>query len=626
MRTALISLVFLALLSIEATGATFTTPAPGPLGPPTADLLGLDISAQTRPADDAVILYRGVSISVDAEGRITRRFRQVQRILTDLAVEQRGDPRVAYDTTRQELAIHVCRAFMKDGKEVAATSHSFNRVTPDRVASCPDWCGLQEMVLSYVGVERGCMTELDYSVTDRVAWRPWLEGIEDLGDTAPVLQGEVRLFADSLKTAFVGIPHADSGGRGVWLYGPLPGCPDEGGSSLRERTPYVVFSSCLSWKALSGWICGRLEQAAAPDSAIFGWARAPLECGHLPIAADEKLARAARLIAERTNAADDVPLSWWLPIRPAARTFDSSCGNLLDRAALAMAALTASGIGAEPRFVFASAGQDVPALAQFDDIRLVAGPIGSLSVGHGTAGFAVVAAPWGELNRDGAPQYLGRSDVRCDTDLSILIHENADGSVRGEAWVRIRNDLPDGTVFDDVKGYLGGLASRYAEQGELAGYRVRKLDGSGIEATFSFTGKALGESLGSGRRLFRIPSAPGAPDRFLPAGLSLRRGKRITPIVLPAAHARETVRLRLELAPRSRAVILPRPCKFESPSALLEATTERDGSAVVFTRRFEVSSSSDFRRIQPDEYPGFRSVVLHRIEGAANGIVIERRD
>ena len=37
-------------------------------------------------------------------------------------------------------------------------------------------------------------------------------------------------------------------------------------------------------------------------------------------------------------AADDTPLSWWLPVRPAARTFETSCGNLLDRAALAAAA------------------------------------------------------------------------------------------------------------------------------------------------------------------------------------------------------------------------------------------------------------------------------------------------
>jgi hypothetical protein len=593
-----------------------------PLGPSTADLLKLNITAARHPSDDAVILYRGVAISVDPQGKVTRRVREIQRLLSDHAIAERGDPRVAYDTTRQELSIDVCRTFMKDGTEISATPHAFNRVTPERVASCPDRCGLQEMVISYLGLERGCLTELDYTLTDRLSWRPWAEGIEDLGDAAPLLAGEVRISADSLKTAFVGIPEPKGDAPGIWEYGPLPAFPDEGGITPRERIPHLVYSNCRSWEALGAWMRGRFEEAV-PDSAIRAWAQGPMENGRPPIDGHEILARVARLIGEGTNHADDTPVSWWLPIRSPGRTFDTSCGNLLDRAALACAALRASGIAAQPRLVCASSTTEPPALSHFDDICIDTESDGSLSVARGKVVLEMDDSPWGSSLFLDHPNKSTGGVWSVRSSLSIRIHEEDDGSVRGEAAIHIGRGGEAG--YGDLKTFLQSLAAGYAEKGELAGFSVEKLYKSELEATFSFTGKGLGDSLGGGRRLIRIPSAPGMPGNVLPAGMNLRRRVRATPIILPFASAVETVDLRLELSPRSRIRILPAGGSLVGPGASLETEVERVEGAIRIHRAFEVGSSNRHdRSIAAAEYPAFRATLLRRTAPSPNSIVIER--
>jgi hypothetical protein len=617
--------------------ASILVPAPEPLGPPATDLLALPVSMSTHPNDDIVILYRGVTISLGPDGRVSRRYRIVQRLLTDFAVSVAGDPRVAYDTIRQDLSIHACRTFMLDGKEVVSTPHAFNLVTPERVASCPDKVGLQEMVISYLGVERGCMTELDYTVADRIPWRPWLDGSEDLGDGAPILRGEIRIHADGLQAEIatnVPLPNVDGDEKtGTWRYGPLPGYPPEGGQTARERIPHLVYSTCPSMDALTAWIGERLDRAAAPDSAIDAWALEPLASGRPPLNDDEKWQRVAHLVAERTRSCEDSPLFFRLPIQAAARTFDSSRGNLLDRAALAWAALRAYGIEIDvPKLAFAESAFEMPTgmpptLSCFDDIIFLGKNGGALSVARGSSSISAATPPWGgvEISTGGRESHFRLGTDRSDSEISVRIHEDEDGSIRGDAWVWIRRDRRNEEGFADVKRTLESLASSVTSGGKLAGYSLQRFEPSEFEATFSFTAAALGESLGHGRRLVRIPSDPGVPDQVFPDGLSFRRATRTNPIVFPFLGASEKVTMRLELSSKSRAVILPATDTVKEKVAVLETSVSRDGTAILVSRRFEITSIPR-HRVDPDQYSGLRAAVLGRIAEPRNGIVIERQE
>jgi hypothetical protein len=267
---------------------------------------------------------------------------------------------------------------------------------------------------------------------------------------------------------------------------------------------------------------------------------------------------------------------------------------------------------------------DPPALSLFDDLRFDTDQAGSLSVARGTAGFATDDPTWGALALDEASRPSGGPSI-VTSDLSIRIHEEDDGSVRGEASIRLHRESGSATDFGDIRAFLQNLASSYAEKGELAGFRVDGLYKSGVEATFSFTGEGLGDSLGGGRRSIRIPSAPGMPADALPEGLSLRRRVRATPIVLPYASAVETVRLRLDLSRMSRVEILPSAERHAGPGILLETKVERNGETILISRHLEITPSGRDRTIGPEEYPAFREVALRRTVPSAGCIVVDRR-
>lgn len=595
------------------------------IGPPTDELLDLNVTSESHPEEDRVVLYRGIDLSFDTEGRLTRRVRVVSRLLTDLAIEHYGDERVAYDTTRQELSIDVCRTFMVDGLEVPAKPRVFNRVTPDRVAFCPDRADLQEMVISHLGVERGCLIELEYSLRDLAVWRPWLEGIERLGSEDAILSGEVRISAPGkIKAAVVGSPpglqETESPKR--WTYGPMPGIPNERGLAESERIPYLVYSTCESWDQLSNRLLERIDASSVPDDAIKRWVDEPMPSGRPPLNDEERLSRAGWLTGDRTNSADNSPSDWWLRPRSAERTFDTSCGNLLDRAALAVAALRAWQIPFRVGLLPSApqAVREVPALVQFNDIWLMAADR-YLSVDRGVAsaapdpGYAeelfVLALQW--------PAFEPLAKRVAKSSLTVRLKEDEDGSVKGEAALRVGGAIVRSLGCHDIKGFLDGLAGDLVTDGAVAGYEVHALGEDTLAVTLSLTGGRLGEVVGDSRIRLAVPFAPGMPEAALPSESVLRRPDRQTPLSLPYSLD-ETVELRIELPAAGKFIIVPEEERLEAAGAHLTTTVDRNGEeSLRINRRMSIEK----RSISPDSYPSFRDLVLRRLASSSNSIYIE---
>jgi hypothetical protein len=619
-------LVLALLATVLSIGAA--EPAAQPLGPATSDLLRIDPSP-AGPVHDEVILYRGIHVRLGADGRIERRVRQVERLLTDHAVALRGDQRVAYDATRQELEVHLCRTFMRDGEEVVALPRAFNVTTPERVATCPDRTELQEMVISFLGVETGCLIELDYTVRDRVSWRPWLEGMEEVGAAAPVLEQEVSFdlppggsfHAAVIEKGAISSAGGESGERPKTLHwAALPAHPDEGGAPALLRIPQLVYSTCPSWDVLMGWLDERIVAAAVPDAAIKSWVGEDLPGGRLPLDATARMERIATLLGERTIKADDASLDWWLPVRSAGRTFDTSCGNLLDRSSLAMAAMSA--MGADCRMVLRPATpylvREVPALAQFDNIWLAVGP-DFLDV----AGAAFGPRPDPGLaesmldRSSGKPVFMPLAPRMGSSFLSLHLRQGDDGSITGEAIACVGGSLVCEIDTSDLQGFLEGLAGRYAQRASVPGYEVRAFSPDTLAVSFTLTGAGLGDSIGGGRRRFEIPPGPGLPSGALPDGLSLRRMTRTTPIFLPRLVA-EDVRVRLDLSAQALPLILPSSRSLAGGGASLETSVERDGGRIILKRRFETTK----RTIEPEEYGVFRAALLGRTEAATSALYL----
>ena len=122
--------------------------------------------ADDFPTADVITLAERIDIEVDAEGLRTYRVHQVRRILTNWAMRRVTDPRVGWDSSRQTLEITTCRTYQEGGAVVDSPANALNEVTPDAVGRCAEFLDLREMVISHVGLEPGCVTELEYVLRD----------------------------------------------------------------------------------------------------------------------------------------------------------------------------------------------------------------------------------------------------------------------------------------------------------------------------------------------------------------------------------------------------------------------------------------------------------------------------
>ena len=340
------------------------------------------------PGEDAVILFAGDYLILHEDGRIDRGQHRVIRLNTDYAVDQLGDPRVPFDSLRQELIVHTCRTFTPDGRVIDARPHAFNRVTPDGVAHCADALPWQEMVITHLGIERGCVVELDVEVRDRFPYSPWLEGTAYFAFDYPVVQrtvsvkcpASVRLNAEMVRgeaeaTVVAGNGEAGESGPArihVWRAENIPAARerDDGCHGCATRS-HLLFSTCPGWTELARTVLADLRNAADRDSAMQAWVAEKLRDPELLTPGDRARAISA-FTAELIRDATGASFEAYRPARPASRTFASCCGSVWDRATLALALLEEAGIAARVACCPAAPQpvQDVPMLGQFARILL----------------------------------------------------------------------------------------------------------------------------------------------------------------------------------------------------------------------------------------------------------------
>jgi hypothetical protein len=473
-------------------------------------------------------------------------------------------------------------------------------------------------------VERGCLTELDYTLTDLGSWRPWLEGREPLADGAPILRGEISIETpEALRVATISnapwiAPLAGTSHH--WSFGPVTPIPDEGGLPEVIRIPSLVFSTCPSWETLGSWLLRRLDEASSPGVEILEWIEGPLASGRPPLTDEDRVGRTAWLIGERTAASDDEPLSWWLPIRPADRTFNTSCGNRLDRAALAAAALEAFGVSSEIALVPLAprVEREVPALVQFGDIWWRC-PTRILSIERGEAMLAPLAGHAEEILHllPNETEVLALSPHAGSSSIRCRIVEEDDGSVKGQAAIRLGGAVCRALSHGDLEGTLEGIAGTWINGAEVAGFEVETASPETLAVVFSMKGESLGESAGLGRRRFRLPSAPGIDGEGFPPSRVLRRKVRENPLIMPML-LEERVHFRFEPRSPGSVVLAPAEVHLEASDAVLNRSSRLDGGIWEIERQLRIGR----RRIEAGEYPGFRELLLERIEGTGDELYL----
>ncbi|MDP6418520.1 MAG: DUF3857 domain-containing protein [Candidatus Krumholzibacteria bacterium] len=196
---------------------------------------------------DALVLFEGHSLDY-RDGRLVYRKQELIRLYSEYAIEHLGDPRIAWDRSRQDLEVLDCRSFLPDGSVLPAPDNAFNPVTPDGMDLNAAFLDLREMVVTRTGLLRGATVWLDYQIIDhRESWIPFSRSFFPSGEF-PLREWELKVRGLRVHTinppaALWQLPEPVSN-KGVTSFRALnlPTRPHD--SMLREE-------DCMPWLAVS---------------------------------------------------------------------------------------------------------------------------------------------------------------------------------------------------------------------------------------------------------------------------------------------------------------------------------------------------------------------------------------
>jgi hypothetical protein len=210
---------------------------------------------------DAVLIKENIDIILNEDGTQTRRFYQVIKLFSDLAIEQFCDPKLKFDSKNQSLIIKTARTFMNDGKEVVTTPNGFNIITPEGLAKAPFFTSNNEMVVTFMGVEKNAVIEFEYELKDKTAFRPDLDSFEYFRSWVPIIEKNLTITVPKNKKLIYTPSKLDiqpeimDSGNSIkfkWSAKNIPLLNNENNQKYRkDYTPILFYTTSNSWETVN---------------------------------------------------------------------------------------------------------------------------------------------------------------------------------------------------------------------------------------------------------------------------------------------------------------------------------------------------------------------------------------
>jgi hypothetical protein len=633
------------------TAAQAATPATAPAQLPRVDVRSIIASAPTAeeyPDADAIILFQRVTYRIDAEGRLSRRVHQLHKLFTEWACRNLSDLRPGWDATRQELIVHTCRTFMRDGQMIDTPPNGFNEVTPDAVVQCPDFLSYREMVISHVGVERDCIIELDYEITDTVPAVLPASGLEFMQGELPIRSKQIVVTAPQEifltwqavngELAEPLLTQQDDIQSVFWVVRDLPAIPGAGNETHRgDLLPYVMFSIILDQSTLAAHLRKLTEAAADSDTALQYWlsnaeAEAPSDADvHLTTL--DTVERIATLLGDRIRTVQTSDRGWGRHPRPASRIFATSYGTAWEKAILGITLLREVGLSPELA-LFSRWDKYVSEVAtplSFQALRLVFPVDGdnywlsptsgelmpSRSDLVGKTGFFLddspkqfrtyLVPPFGSTRQlvvNLQPGTEGGFVAQCDLTLT------------GQFWFPDRE-----TVVEDV---ASNLASSLLQDAEVVTTETRLQTPIKLQLRFTaegpdLAGAARSTLADSDDKLvtLTLPLGNKSLTDLLPGDFRASQISRPTPLFL-VEELQENLQLSLTLPEKWQVAYLPSSVEHNGNHASFKLETENVEGVVRLNRNLIVTGGT----VTPEVYASFREVLVQATAPAWQHLIL----
>ncbi len=583
------------------------------------------------PGADAVVLFDGTYIEY-SNGLAMIRRQKLVKVFTEWAIDHLGDPRLSFDGARQELEVHASRTYLKDGSTVDTPDNGYNEVTPRRVALSGSHLNIREMVVTHVGIERGVSILLDYSVTDTAPGALPFNRMFFLLDEFPVLKKwvvmEGELMAEVVNPAAGPITCPQpvrEGERLDWNMKNLPAHPRHQTERMGDQVPWLAVASAnISLSSMQPWptmlsALGASVLEASKDSGSLGDIVTEMRREDDFLTEREAVERMAEMLTGRTALQRYDPWIFTPLPRSVADCVEASTATPIERAAIMVACCGLRSLQAKLVLParWETLSRDVPVLEAMAD------PLVRVALGDGSHLWFDTAS--------GSIESVHRIGGGIPYFVAVSQHVEPLVADRGFNYVKVMAswDLEKGAGRADV--VMTGPAVRdlgWTEPEQLArdwaegwcdSASVEDLQvlSSGIEGIHFIVGleAPLPGADDRERVAVGLPLPPLATEAMLPDGLDLARSTIDGALFFPA---QATADIEWKIVLPEGWELLPGPSVhmvWEDAKLHLERHERPSDVRVVY--RLVLGG----KPVLPDEYPGFRSLILEATDAGHSRLV-----
>jgi len=309
------------------------------------------------PNVDGIILKDVLKYSLDKEGRLTFYRYQLKRILKDFERDRRSDAQIMFNQRLQQVNVLTARSIMRDGQTVDTPEYGLNQITPAALQKAPYFTEFQSKVVSLVGIEVGGFTELEYEIIDQKAFRSLLYGtipiqlhipvlsreiIFELPDTRPLSFSAVVLAGKKIKPESV---VKDGIQRTSWQLEHIPHWDDEDNHNLATADcAKLFFSEHGSWSDMSRYFNQIINAASVRDEHLEKRVTELLKDIECPV---QKCIRLNKHITNACTTVDFDHLNNFHQVRSARDVLACGYGTTLEKAIVVAEMIRAAGLEAD---------------------------------------------------------------------------------------------------------------------------------------------------------------------------------------------------------------------------------------------------------------------------------------
>ena len=339
--------------------------------------LAAEAAAKTFDTEaDVVVLREKRTVTLGDDGKVVERVRVVRKIVTDFAMDELCDPPILFNAAKQKLKVIEASATMLDGTRVETGDNGKNLATPEELATFPGFCDVQEMIVSFTGVEVGGVTTLEYEIGDKAPWRTFFYGREDFAGEGDIEEKilELRVPAGrALEWKAYGFKpeSTKTTGKGLDVYrfraaGLGSVNRHEAGSGGALVLPTILWAEKIDGPAMAKAFMGSAygfgkpmtgdEKAAVEE--ILG--AVALETKGKMISPLDKTLHTYRRVADwmATVEVDRTVAGW--EMRPAREAFASGYGDIFEKLGILYSVFSRLGASPVPIVTLAATGDPAP--------------------------------------------------------------------------------------------------------------------------------------------------------------------------------------------------------------------------------------------------------------------------